>query len=157
MSKRTRQVADAIQRTLGSVIQNEMKDPRVGFATVVSVDMSADLQHATVHISVLGDDVQQIETMQGLHRARGFLRRRVAEELRHLRTVPELHLHHDTSLEYSMHIDQVLREVEHERMVNPPDLDDTDDTDDTDTEDDDTPDTPDSPDAAHANRPGQEL
>jgi ribosome-binding factor A len=122
MSKRTQQVADSIQKVLAEVIQNELKDPRIGFATVVGVDVSADLQIARVRISVMGDDVQQDDTMIGLQRARGFLRRRVAEELNHLRLVPELRLERDTSLDYSMHIDEILRQVEHERTINPPDL-----------------------------------
>ena len=123
MSKRTEQVGDAIQRILGELIQYELKDPRVGFATVVGVDVSGDLQHAKVRISVMGDATQQHETMEGLERARGFLRRRVAQELRHMRMVPELHLVLDTSLDYSLHIDDVLRQVAHEREQNPPKLD----------------------------------
>src|SRR6185503_11454288 len=51
MSKRTEQVGDEIQRILGEVIQYELKDPRVGFATVVGVAVSGDMQHAKVHIS----------------------------------------------------------------------------------------------------------
>ena len=124
MSRRTQQVGDEIQRILGEVIQYEMKDPRVGFATVVGVDMSADLQHATVRISVMGEEAEREATMQGLQRARSFLRRRIAEELRHMRFVPELHLKLDTSLDYSIHIDDVLREVARERTENPPKIDD---------------------------------
>ena len=119
MSKRTLQVSDEIQRILGEVIQYELKDPRVGFATVVGVTMSADLQHATVRISVL-DESQRADTIEALQRAKGFMRRRVAQELRHLRSVPELHLVLDTSLDYSMHIDEVLRQVELELRENPP-------------------------------------
>lgn len=125
MSKqRLQQVADRIQQVLGEVIQTEIKDPRVGFATVTGVEVSADLQHATVRISVMGDETEQAETMSGLLRARSFLRRRVADEMRHMRFIPELHLVQDTSLDYSMHIDQVLREVEEERRANPPKLED---------------------------------
>jgi ribosome-binding factor A len=122
MSKRTQQVGDEIQRILSEVIQYEIKDPRVGFATVVGVDVSADLAHAKVRISVL-DEAQRADTMEGLERAKGFIRRRVAQELRHMRTVPELHLELDTSLDYSMRIDEVLREVEEQRRQNPPKLD----------------------------------
>jgi ribosome-binding factor A len=123
MSKRTQQVGDEIQRILGEVIQFELKDPRVGFATVVGVDMSADLQHATIRISVM-DETQRSDTMEGLERAKGFMRKRVAQELRHMRAVPELHLQLDTSLDYSIRIDEVLRQVEQERRANPPKLDD---------------------------------
>ena len=123
MPKRTQQVADEIQRILSEVIQYEVKDPRVGFATIVGVDVSADLQHAKVRVSVM-DPEQREATIEGLERAKGFLRRRVAQELRHLRTVPELHLMLDTSLDYSMRIDEVLRQVEQERQANPPKIDD---------------------------------
>ena len=122
MSKRTQQVGDEIQRILGEVIQYELKDPRVGFATVVGVDVSADLQHAKVRISVL-DEEHRAETFEAIERARGFMRRRLAQELRHLRSVPEIHLQLDTSLDYSIHIDEVLRQVELERRSNPPKLD----------------------------------
>ena len=123
MSKRTEQVADEIQRILGEVIQYELKDPRVGFATIVGVDVSADLQHAKVRVSVM-DETQRADTLEGLERAKGFLRRRVAQELRHMRAVPELHIVLDTSLDYSIHIDQVLRQVEEERRANPPKISD---------------------------------
>ena len=88
----------------------------------MGVDLSADLQHAKVRISVL-DETQRADTMEALERARGFIRRRVAQELRHLRSVPELHLILDTSLDYSLHINEVLRQVEEERRANPPKLD----------------------------------
>jgi ribosome-binding factor A len=123
MSKRTLQVSDELQRILSEVIQYELKDPRVGFATVVGVDMSADLQHATVRVSVM-DETQRADTIEALERAKGFMRRRVAQELRHLRSVPELHIKLDTSLDYSIHIDEVLRQVELERRENPPKIDD---------------------------------
>lgn len=123
MSKRTEQIADEMQRILGDVIQTELKDPRVGFATVTGVEVSADIQHATVSISVLGDEAARTETLRALQRAKGFLRKRVAEELRHMRFIPELHLKLDTSLDYSLHIDDVLRHVAEEREANPPKLD----------------------------------
>lgn len=119
MSKRTQQVGDEIQRILSEVIQYELKDPRVGFATVVGVDVSADLQHAKVRVSVM-DETQRADMLEALERAKGFMRRRVAQELRHLRMVPELHILLDTSLDYSIHIDEVLRQVELERRNNPP-------------------------------------
>ncbi len=125
MSKRTRQVADTIQRVLGDVIQNQLKDPRIGFATVTNVEVSADLQHAWVRISIMGDEAQRTETMQGLTSARGFLRRRLAEEMNYLRSVPELRLELDTSLDYSLRINELLEEVERERLERQKDSEDS--------------------------------
>jgi ribosome-binding factor A len=123
MSRRTEQIGDAMQRILGEVIQQELKDPRVGFATVTAVEVSDDLQHAQVRVSVMGSDEERKETLRALNRAKGFLRKRVGDELRHMRFVPELHLKLDTSLDYSLHIDQVLRQVDEERQANPPQID----------------------------------
>ncbi|MGQ9480274.1 30S ribosome-binding factor RbfA [Chloroflexus sp.] len=121
---RLQQVADTMQRVLGDVIQKELKDPRVGFATVTDVEVSADLQHAKVRISVMGSPEEREAAMAALQRARGFLRKRVAEEMSYMRFVPELHLIQDTSLDYTMHMDEVFRAIQHERLVNPPKLDD---------------------------------
>lgn len=126
MSRRIEQVAEQIQHILSDVIQRELKDPRVGFATVTGVEVSADLSHARVRVSVLGDDVQKDETLQALNHAKGYLRRRIADELRHMRTVPALRLQLDDSLDYTMHIEELLTDIEHERRVNPPTLPDDD-------------------------------
>jgi ribosome-binding factor A len=124
MSKRTEQVGDEIQRILGEVIQTELKDPRVGFVTVTGVTMTPDLLRANVRVSVLGDEEQRKTTMHVLERARGYLRRRVGEELS-LRQTPELRLHLDTSLDHAIRIGELLHEIEEERKVNPPKLDET--------------------------------
>lgn len=116
-SRRTQQIGEEIQRILGDVIQYELKDPRVGFATVMGVEVSGDLQHARVSVSVMADEPQQRETMAALEGAKGFLRRRVAQELRHLRFIPELHLRLDTSIDYSLRIDEVLRQADEERRT----------------------------------------
>ena len=63
MSKRTEQLGHEIQRILGEIIQYELKDPRVGFATVVGVEVTADLQIARVRISVMGTPDERRETM----------------------------------------------------------------------------------------------
>ncbi len=122
--QRLQQVADTMQRILGEVIQKELKDPRVGFATVTGVEVSADLQHAKVRISVMGSPAEREATMAVLQRARGFLRKRIAEEMGYMRFIPELHLIQDTSLDYTMHIDEVFRAIQQERLVNPPKIDD---------------------------------
>ncbi len=122
MPRRTEQVGDEIQRVLGEVIQQEVKDPRVGFVTVTGVTVTPDLTRANVRLSIMGDEPTRKETMRVLQRARGFLRRRVGEEVT-LRTVPELVLHLDTSLDHAMRITQLIHGIEEERRVNPPKLD----------------------------------
>lgn len=121
MSKRTDQVGDEIQRILGEAIQYEMKDPRLGFVTVTGVTVTPDLQRANVRVAIMGDPEERKATYQILQRARGFLRRRIGEEMS-LRYIPEVSLHLDTSLDYAMRIGEVLRDVEQEREINPPNV-----------------------------------
>jgi len=125
MSRRTEQVGHEIQRILSQVLEFDLKDPRVGFVTITSVNVTPDMQRANVNVSVMGDDAERRESLRALERAKGFLRRRVGEELS-LRQVPELKLHLDTSLDHALRIGELLNDVEEERRRNPPNLEEND-------------------------------
>jgi ribosome-binding factor A len=71
------------------MISAELKDPRIGFATVTGVEMSGDFHHARVHVSVLGSADTQQESLEGLTSATGYVRHELSHRLR-LRRVPEL-------------------------------------------------------------------
>ncbi len=86
---RMRRVDEAIRQVIGEAVAGELKDPRVGFVTVTDVRTSADLSHARVYVSVLGDEPQREATLDGLRSAHGYLQRRVASEL-HLKRTPTL-------------------------------------------------------------------
>src|SRR3979409_2732882 len=87
-SGRMRRVDEAVRQVLGDAVTGELKDPRVGFVTVTDVRTSADLRHARVYVSVLGDagapsePAQREDTLAGLRSAHGFLPGRIAGELR---------------------------------------------------------------------------
>ena len=121
-TKRIEQVAEQIQHILGSVIQTEIKDPRLGFVTIMSVNISPDLYHANIKVSILGEEAVRVESLATLERARGFLRRQLGQELQ-LRSVPELHFHLDTTLDTREHMDTLFRQVEADRRENPPTID----------------------------------
>ncbi|MBX6376992.1 MAG: 30S ribosome-binding factor RbfA [Clostridia bacterium] len=110
---RALRVADAMREELGRIVQNELKDPRIGFASILRVDVSDDLRHARVHVSVLGDEQARKDTLRALEGARGFLRGEVARRLR-LRVAPELVFVADTSIEYGVRISELLRELQGE-------------------------------------------
>jgi len=97
-NSRTRRVADQIQRELAILIQQEVKDPRVGMATVTGVDVTREFEHARVYVTVLEsqDDIKQ--TLIGLNKASGFLRKALAGRLK-LRTTPQLLFVHDSTIE----------------------------------------------------------
>ena len=111
MSGRTARIDHRIQHELMDILQREMRDPRVGFATVTRVETSKDLGHARVWVSVLGSDEQREETMQGLRDATPWLRRRVGERLQ-LRYVPRLSVRYDDSIEAGDRVLRVLSELE---------------------------------------------
>lgn len=110
---RMRRVDEAIRQVIGEALASEIKDPRVGFVTVTDVSTSADLRHAHVHVSVLGDEAARQASISGLQSAHGFLQRRIAQELR-LKRTPELDFHHDFTPEKAMRIERLLSEHVHD-------------------------------------------
>lgn len=95
---RSHRVADFIQRELSGMISTEIRDPRISpMLTIASVDVSRDLAVAKVYYSLL-DPEERAETAAALKRASGFLRRRLAQEMK-IRAVPELRFHYDDSAE----------------------------------------------------------
>jgi ribosome-binding factor A len=104
-AKRTDRLDSQIQQVLMELLQREMKDPRLGFATVTRVEVSRDLGHATAWVSILGNEEEHVASMAALADATPWLRRKLGERIR-LRHVPELAIRHDDSIERG---DRVLR------------------------------------------------
>jgi ribosome-binding factor A len=105
-----RRVDEAIRQVLGEAVAAEVKDPRVGFVTVTDVRTSADLRHARVYVSVLGDAVQRQASLEGLRSAHGFLQARVADEL-HLKRTPALEFTYDDTTDRAMRVDALIDEI----------------------------------------------
>jgi ribosome-binding factor A len=95
------------------MISRELKDPRIGFATVTRVEVSPDLHHARVLVSVLGTPEEQAGTMAGLSSAAGFIRHEIGHRLT-LRRVPELTFLLDHGAEQSEKIEILLQKL-HEK------------------------------------------
>jgi ribosome-binding factor A len=113
MSQRTDRLDSQIRQELMDLLQREMQDPRVGFATVTRVETARDLGHARVFVSVYGTDEEQARSMAALHDATPWLRRRLGERLQ-IRHVPELSLRRDQSIESGDRVLRILRELEEE-------------------------------------------
>ena len=107
MTQRTERVEDLLRAELATILQRELRDPRIALATVASVRVSRDLGHAQVRISILGDDDQRQAGLDALIRARGYVRRLLAGRVR-LRTVPELEFSLDRGAEHSQRISELL-------------------------------------------------
>ncbi len=111
MSQRTEKVGDLLRSELSSIIQREMRDPRVRLSTVSGVTVSRDLSHAEVRISVLGQDEDRTESLAAFDRAKGFLRSKLARRVR-LRVVPELTFKPDRGAEHSQRISEILEKLD---------------------------------------------
>ncbi len=112
MSRRTDRVADLIRGELSRLLVREVADPRVHMASVTAVEVTPDLRHATVSVSVLGEEAGRQEAVEALTGARGFLRSRLAHELR-LRNTPELSFELDRGAEHSQRIADLLESLHH--------------------------------------------
>ena len=100
------------------LLQREMKDPRLGFATITRVETARDLGHARVWVSVLGDDLERERTMGALRAATPWLRRRLGERLA-LRHVPDLSVREDDSIASGDRVLKIINELDLE-PIEPP-------------------------------------
>jgi ribosome-binding factor A len=105
--RRQRRIAGLIQQELGDLLQRELRDPGLGFATVTEVRMSTDLKCAQVYISVMGDESERRSTMAALERAEGFIRRELASRLK-LRYMPQIEFVPDLTLERAARLETLL-------------------------------------------------
>ncbi|OUM88382.1 MAG: ribosome-binding factor A [Bacillus thermozeamaize] len=110
---RANRVAEQIKKELGEIFQKQLKDPRIGFATVTDVEVTGDLQQATVYVSILGNEEQKRETMVGLEKAKGFIRTEIGKRLS-LRHTPEVIFKLDESIERGTRIAQILKQLHNE-------------------------------------------
>lgn len=92
------------------MLRNEVRDPRVGLATITAVETSPELDHARVYITTLGDEDERTEVLAGLGSAAPFIRTQLSRRL-HMRRVPELHFQYDRMLDEATRIEQLLREA----------------------------------------------
>ncbi|GEK32518.1 30S ribosome-binding factor RbfA [Kurthia sibirica] len=116
MTLRANRVAEQMKKELGDIIGRKLKDPRVGFITVTDVEVTGDLQQATIYITSMGTEREKKETLKGLEKAKGFIRSEIGSRIR-LRITPELFFAFDPSAAYGNHIDDLLRKL-HESEKN---------------------------------------
>jgi len=117
--KRRQRVAELLHEQISHLLQFEVSDPRIGFATVTGVEINADLTIAVVYFSLLSNDRQEeAETLAGLESAKAYLKRMLGPRLK-LRHMPELQFELDRSLAHSQRIHSLLDQIE----IPPPDED----------------------------------
>jgi ribosome-binding factor A len=113
MSQRTDRLDSQIRAELAELLQREMKDPRLGFATITRVETARDLGSAKVWVSIMGTEVEREKTMKALTDAAPWLRRQLGGRLT-VRHIPQLVIRHDDSIEAGDRVLRLLRELENE-------------------------------------------
>src|SRR5581483_9199953 len=100
---RQEKLGEQIAIEVSDLLRTRVKDPRVGFASITHVEVSGDLRHAKIFVSVMGDDEDKKNTMEALRHAAGFVRHELAGRLT-LRFMPEIAFRLDSSIEHGSHI-----------------------------------------------------
>jgi ribosome-binding factor A len=109
-SRRVLKAAEAIREVVSMAILTELRDPRVQDVTVTYVEVSPDLRHAKVHVSVMGDEEKQNLSLRGLQNASGFLQQKVGKRIE-TRYTPKLKFVLDKGVKHSIEVSRILSEL----------------------------------------------
>jgi ribosome-binding factor A len=101
---------------LSDLLRTRVKDPRVGFASITHVEVSGDLRHAKIFVSVMGSPEEQVATIRTLKHAAGFLRHELAGRIT-LRYMPELAFKLDNSIAEGAHVLELIQQFEQEEHL----------------------------------------
>jgi ribosome-binding factor A len=108
MKYRKLRVQDLLREEIALIIQREIRDPGMGFITVLGVKMSDDLKDAKVYLSIYGDEQQKAATLAALKRSRNYIKFLLGKRI-HLRNMPELHFVIDDTYEKAARIEEILK------------------------------------------------
>jgi ribosome-binding factor A len=119
-SRRVLKSAEAIREVVSMAILRELKDPRIQDVTVTYVEVSPDLRHAKVHVSVMGNETKQKLSLKGLTSAAGFLQTKIAERI-DTRYTPRLQFVLDQGVKHSIEVSRILSELFPKESISPDD------------------------------------
>lgn len=112
--QRARRLGELIKQEISNIILKELKDPRIGFVSITDVEVSGDLRHANVYVSVYGSEKEKEESMEGLKQATGYIRKLIGERITVYHT-PEILFKYDDSIEHGAYISRLIDKVNKER------------------------------------------
>ena len=113
MGIRSVRVQVQLKRELSKILQEDLKDPRIGLATITRIDLTGDLRYARIYFSILGDEKAKISGIKGIESAAGYIRKLIGERLK-LKYVPELSFKLDRSIEYSIDLEKTFERLKNE-------------------------------------------
>ena len=111
---RARRVGEQLRKEIADLLTKGVKDPRIGFVSVMEVKMSPDLSYADVYVSLYGSESERKGSLVGLRQAAGYMRRELGKRIR-LRVTPEIRFHEDTTLDTAYRIEERIREIHAEQ------------------------------------------
>ncbi len=109
-SRRPQRLALQIQQEVSLMISRDMKDRRVGFVTVTGVQLSPDLRHARIFISLMGSEAEKKESLDTLNHATGWIRHELGQRIR-TKFLPDIVFLTDTSQDYGERIDRLIDQI----------------------------------------------
>ena len=110
MTTRQAKIVELLKEEISEILRRELKDPRLGFVTITDAEISPDLRHAKVFVSVLGTDQERQENMALLKKAERFIRQAMAKRLS-MKVLPEIHFFLDTSVDHGVRIFELLDQI----------------------------------------------
>lgn len=115
MSRQER-VEELIRQEVCEILRAKVSDPRIGFVSVTGVEISPDLENASIYVSILGDEKQKAEALKGLYSATKFIRGELGRRIE-LRLVPKIRFFRDDSLERGSRVLGLINKLEHEKSL----------------------------------------
>ncbi len=105
---RRNRISSSLRFEIARILHHELKDPRIGFTSVIAVEPTVDLKEAVVRVSLMGTEPQQRTTMRGLEAARGYIQGLLAERIR-LRNTPQLRFVQDETIKKAMDLESLIQ------------------------------------------------
>lgn len=113
-SQRPGRVQEAIRQEVSKILQEEMRDPRLGFLTITGVELTNDLRYARIYFSVLGEDKDKRLALKGLNSAKGYIKGLLGNRIK-LRFTPDIEFKIDETLDRTRHIYDLFDKIKKER------------------------------------------
>lgn len=110
---RLKRVGELVREEIAGLLAKGLKDPRIGFVSVLAVRVSNDLRYANVYVSLYGAEADRKSSLIGLKNSAGWIRRELGKRVR-LRYTPELRFFEDDTLDRVYHMEEVFREIHEE-------------------------------------------
>ncbi|MFO7976847.1 MAG: 30S ribosome-binding factor RbfA [Candidatus Hydrogenedentota bacterium] len=110
---REKRAGELVRQEIANLLTSGLKDPRIGFVSVMHVRMSSDLRYANVYVSLFGDESERKRSLAALRNSAGWLRGEIGRRLR-MRYAPEIRFFEDTSIDEAFRLEEIFRKIHEE-------------------------------------------